>query len=94
MELGGKSPLIIFDDADLDRAADTAMMRQLLQLRPGLHQRHSRVRASHLKAAFEAKIVERVTRIRVGNPEDENTNFGPLVSFAHMESVLGYIAKG
>ena len=48
----------------------------------------------HLQAAFEAKIVERVARIRIGNPEDENTNFGPLVSFAHMESVLGYIAKG
>ena len=47
-----------------------------------------------LKEAFEAKILERVARIRVGNPEDENTNFGPLVSFAHMESVLGYIAKG
>ncbi|WP_155718126.1 aldehyde dehydrogenase family protein, partial [Pseudomonas fluorescens] len=48
----------------------------------------------HLQAAFEAKIFERVARIRIGNPEDENTNFGPLVSFAHMESVLGYIAKG
>ena len=33
-------------------------------------------------------------RIRIGNPEDENTNFGPLVSFAHMENVLGHIAKG
>eukprot|EP01132_Coremiostelium_polycephalum_P017672 gene17672-21133_t len=40
------------------------------------------------------EIAERVARIRIGNPEDENTNFGPLVSFAHMESVLGYIAKG
>jgi len=49
---------------------------------------------SALKSAFEAKILERVKRIRVGNPEDDNTNFGPLVSFAHMESVLGYIAKG
>ena len=47
-----------------------------------------------MKAEFEAKIAERVARIRVGNPEDENTNFGPLVSFQHMESVLGYIAKG
>ena len=47
-----------------------------------------------LKAAFEAKILERVQRIRIGDPEDENTNFGPLVSFAHMESVLGYIEQG
>jgi betaine-aldehyde dehydrogenase len=47
-----------------------------------------------LQAAFEAKILERVQRIRIGDPQDENTNFGPLVSFAHMDSVLGYIAKG
>lgn len=47
-----------------------------------------------LKAEFEAKILERVKRIRPGNPEDESINFGPLVSFEHMESVLGYIAKG
>jgi betaine-aldehyde dehydrogenase len=59
-----------------------------------VHQRHSRVCPRSLQAEFEAKILERVARIRIGNPEDENTNFGPLVSFAHMESVLGYIAKG
>jgi betaine-aldehyde dehydrogenase len=47
-----------------------------------------------LKTAFEAKILERVKRIRVGNPQDDATNFGPLVSFAHMENVLGYINKG
>lgn len=36
----------------------------------------------------------RVKRIRIGDPEDETTNFGPLVSFAHMENVLDYIAAG
>ncbi|TLG88179.1 betaine-aldehyde dehydrogenase [Pseudomonas edaphica] len=86
MELGGKSPLIVFEDADLDRAADIAMMVCTNGTRVFV--------PKHLQAAFEAKIVERVARIRVGNPQDENTNFGPLVSFAHMESVLGYIAKG
>ncbi len=81
MELGGKSPLIICADADLDKAADIAMMANFYI-------------PAEMKAAFEAKIAERVARIRVGNPEDENTNFGPLVSFPHMENVLGYIAKG
>ena len=94
MELGGKSPLIIFDDADLDRAADTAMMANFYSSGQVCTNGTRVFIPKHLQAAFEAKIVERVARIRVGNPEDENTNFGPLVSFAHMESVLGYIAKG
>ena len=94
MELGGKSPLIIFDDADLDRAADTAMMANFYSSGQVCTNGTRVFVPKHLQAAFEAKIVERVARIRIGNPEDENTNFGPLVSFAHMESVLGYIAKG
>ncbi|WP_028624663.1 betaine-aldehyde dehydrogenase, partial [Pseudomonas sp. Ant30-3] len=94
MELGGKSPLIIFDDADLDRAADTAMMANFYSSGQVCTNGTRVFVPSHLQAAFEAKIAERVARIRIGNPQDENTNFGPLVSFAHMESVLGYIAKG
>lgn len=94
MELGGKSPLIICDDADLDRAADTAMMANFYSSGQVCTNGTRVFVPAQLKAAFEAKIVERVARIRVGNPEDENTNFGPLVSFAHMESVLAYIEKG
>ncbi|GGU61455.1 NAD/NADP-dependent betaine aldehyde dehydrogenase [Pseudomonas laurentiana] len=94
MELGGKSPLIICADADLDRAADIAMMANFYSSGQVCTNGTRVFVPASLKAAFEAKIVERVARIRVGNPEDENTNFGPLVSFAHMENVLGYIAKG
>ena len=94
MELGGKSPLIIFNDADLDRAADTAMMANFYSSGQVCTNGTRVFIPTALKSAFEAKILERVARIRIGNPEDENTNFGPLVSFAHMESVLGYIAKG
>ena len=94
MELGGKSPLIVFEDADLDRAADIAMMANFYSSGQVCTNGTRVFVPKHLQAAFEAKIVERVARIRVGDPQDENTNFGPLVSFAHMESVLGYIAKG
>lgn len=94
MELGGKSPLIIFDDADLDRAADIAMMANFYSSGQVCTNGTRVFVPSSLKAEFEAKILERVQRIRIGDPQDENTNFGPLVSFAHMESVLGYIAKG
>lgn len=94
MELGGKSPLIIFEDADLDTAADIAMMGnyftsgQVCTNATRVFIPHSR------KKAFEEKIAERVNRIRVGAPLDPDTNFGPLVSFAHLEKVLNYIELG
>ncbi len=94
MELGGKSPLIVFEDADLDRAADIAMMANFYSSGQVCTNGTRVFVPKQLQKAFEAKILERVARIRVGDPQDENTNFGPLVSFAHMESVLGYIAKG
>ncbi|MCR8718603.1 betaine-aldehyde dehydrogenase [Pseudomonas syringae] len=94
MGLGGKSPLIVFDDADLDRAADIAMMANFYSSGQVCTNGTRVFVPNALKAEFEAKILERVKRIRPGNPEDESINFGPLVSFEHMESVLGYIAKG
>jgi betaine-aldehyde dehydrogenase len=94
MELGGKSPLIVFDDADLERAADIAVTANFFSAgqvctngtRVFVHQ--------SVIAAFEAKIVERVKRIRIGKPSDEATNFGPLASAAQLDKVLGYIESG
>ena len=94
MELGGKSPLIICADADLDKAADIAMMANFYSSGQVCTNGTRVFVPNALKAQLEAKILERVQRIRIGDPEDENTNFGPLVSFAHMENVLGHIAKG
>ena len=94
MELGGKSPLIVCADADIELAADVAMMANFYSSGQVCTNGTRVFIPAEMKAAFEAKIAERVARIRIGNPEDENTNFGPLVSFQHMESVLGYIAKG
>jgi betaine-aldehyde dehydrogenase len=94
MELGGKSPLIIFEDADLDRAADIAVMANFYSSGQVCTNGTRVFVPRMLQARFESKVLERVKRIRLGNPQDDNTNFGPLVSVAHMESVLGYIAKG
>jgi betaine-aldehyde dehydrogenase len=94
MELGGKSPLIIFEDADLDRAADIAVMANFYSSGQVCTNGTRVFIPRMLQARFEAKVLERVKRIRLGNPEDEATNFGPLVSATHMDSVLGYIAKG
>ncbi len=94
MELGGKSPLIIFEDADLDRAADIAVMANFYSSGQVCTNGTRVFIPRMLQARFESKVLERVKRIRLGNPQDDNTNFGPLVSFAHLESVLGYIDKG
>jgi betaine-aldehyde dehydrogenase len=94
MELGGKSPLIIFEDADLDRAADIAMMANFYSSGQVCTNGTRVFVPRMLQARFESKILERVKRIRLGDPQIEATNFGPLVSAAHLESVLGYIEKG
>ncbi|MDP3977840.1 MAG: betaine-aldehyde dehydrogenase [Pseudomonas sp.] len=94
MELGGKSPLIIFEDADLDRAADIAMMANFYSSGQVCTNGTRVFVPRMLQARFESKVLERVKRIRLGDPQIEATNFGPLVSFAHLESVLGYIDKG
>ena len=94
MELGGKSPLIVFEDADLDRAADIAVTANFFSAgqvctnatRVFVHQ--------SVIAAFEARVLERVQRIRVGHPADPLTNFGPLASAAQLDKVLGYIESG
>ena len=94
MELGGKSPLIIFEDADLNRAADIAVMANFFSsgqvctngTRVFIHR--------SLQARFESKVLERVKRIRLGDPLEEHTNFGPLVGFTHMDSVLEHIEAG
>ncbi|PHM33481.1 betaine-aldehyde dehydrogenase [Xenorhabdus innexi] len=94
MELGGKSPLIIFDDANLDRAADIAMMANYFSSGQVCTNGTRVFVPKALVPHFENKIMERVKRIRIGSPLDPNTNFGPLVSFPHMESVLRYIENG
>lgn len=94
MELGGKSPLIVFEDADLDRAADIALMANFYSSGQVCTNGTRVFVPRALQARFESKVLERVKRIRLGSPQDEQTNFGPLVSFAHMERVLGYIETG
>ncbi|MDI5922103.1 betaine-aldehyde dehydrogenase [Halomonas sp. LR5S13] len=94
MELGGKSPLIVFADADLDRAADAAMMANFYSSGQICTNGTRVFVEGAVKEAFEARIAERVARIRAGDPLDPSVNFGPLVSFEHQAKVLSYIALG
>ncbi|MCM5703061.1 betaine-aldehyde dehydrogenase [Larsenimonas salina] len=94
MELGGKSPLIVFADSDLDRAVDGAMMANFYSTGQVCTNGTRVFVERSIKDTFEEKLLERVKNIKAGDPLDAATNFGPLVSFEHMEKVLSYMELG
>ena len=94
-ELGGKNPVIVFDDADLDRALDAAIF-MIYSLNGERCTSSSRLLVQESIAEdFQKKLVERVNRIRVGNPLDPSTEIGPLIHKTHLDKVTSYfdIAK-
>lgn len=94
LELGGKSPNIIFDDADLNIAIDQALFGIFM----GSGQvctAGSRILVQEgIYDEFITKYVERVKHIRVGPGNDSNSEMGAIVSEKHMESILEYIRIG
>jgi len=94
MELGGKSPLIVFDDADLDSAVGAAMLGNFYSAGQ-VCSNGTRVFVQRgIRAAFLERLVARTRAIRLGDPRDPDTQMGPLVSAAQQSKVLAYIATG
>lgn len=90
-ELGGKNPVIVFDDADFDRALD-AVVFMIYSLNGQRCTSSSRLLIqSGIKEKFIAALQERVANLRVGHPLDPNTEVGPLVHTGHFEKVLSYM---
>jgi betaine-aldehyde dehydrogenase len=94
MELGGKSPLIILPDADLDNAVDGAMMANFFSTGQVCTNGTRVFVHDSMKANFEKRLLEKIKFVRMGDVFDPSTNFGPLVSKVHYEKVLGYIRHG
>ena len=93
LELGGKSPLLVFDDTPLDRAVGAAMTANFYtQGEVCTHGTRVYVQAG-LYDAFVTRLVERTEALVVGDPTDPATQVGALVSAEHMEKVLGYVAR-
>jgi betaine-aldehyde dehydrogenase len=94
LELGGKSPLIVFDDAQLENAVSGALLGNFYSAgevcsngtRVFVHRK--------IKEAFLQRLVARTSAMRIGDPLDPKTQVGSLISQAHMEKVLAYIARG
>ena len=94
MELGGKSPFVIFEDADLERALDAALF-MIFSNNGERCTAGSRILVQQsVYADFAQKFAERARRIQVGDPLDEATIIGPMVSAAHLAKVRSYIALG
>ncbi len=94
MELGGKSPFVIFADADQARALDAAIF-MIFSNNGERCTAGSRILVQRsIYADFVSRFVERAKRISVGDPLQESTIVGPMISKAHLEKVRGYIDRG
>lgn len=94
LELGGKSPLIVFEDADLDNAVSAAMLGNFYT-QGQICTNSTRVFVHEsIKDAFVEKLLARTGKLKVGDPLDPDTDVGPLISAEHMQNVLDYMEKG
>lgn len=94
MELGGKSPLIIFDDADLENAVGGAILANFYSSGQVCSNGTRVFVQKGIKEAFLARLAERLEGAVIGDPMDEATTFGPMVSENQRDIALSYIAKG
>ncbi|MCA9928972.1 MAG: 5-carboxymethyl-2-hydroxymuconate semialdehyde dehydrogenase [Anaerolineales bacterium] len=93
-ELGGKNPVIVFADADLERALDAAVFMKY-SLNGERCTSSSRLLVEQpVYDEFTAKLAERVKRIKVGNPLDPTTEIGPMIHSSHFEKVSSYVTIG
>ncbi len=94
LELGGKSPLIVFDDARLDNAVAGALLANFYSAGE-VCSNGTRVFVQRgLKEAFLERLVARTRALRIGDPTHPETQVGALISEGHLQKVLGYIARG
>ncbi|MFZ2649199.1 MAG: 5-carboxymethyl-2-hydroxymuconate semialdehyde dehydrogenase [Burkholderiaceae bacterium] len=94
MELGGKSPFIVFDDAHFERALDAAVF-MIFSNNGERCTAGSRILVQRgVYANFVQRFTERARRIVVGDPLDEATTIGPMISQAHLAKVRSYIEGG
>lgn len=94
MELGGKSPVLIFDDADLERALDAALFT-IFSLNGERCTAGSRIFIQEtVYDEFVKQFAERAKRLIVGDPQDFNTQVGAMITRQHYDKVTGYIRIG
>lgn len=94
LELGGKSPMVVFPDADLEAAAEAAVFTAFLNTGQTCTAGTRLLVHESIHAEVIARITERAGRLRVGDPLDENTDLGPVVSARQLGTIRGYVRSG
>ena len=91
-ELGGKNPVIVFDDADIERAVDAAVF-MIYSLNGERCTSSSRVLVQDsIEEEFTRRLADRARKVRVGHPLDPETELGPLIDDGHTRKVTSYFA--
>jgi len=93
LELGGKSPIIIFDDADIENAINAVLVANFYSSGQVCSNGTRVFVQDALYGEFVDRLEERTRAMRVGDPFDPATQIGPLVSREHYEKVCGYMAR-
>ncbi|BBY79809.1 aminobutyraldehyde dehydrogenase [Mycolicibacterium pulveris] len=93
LELGGKAPFVVFEDADLDAAIQGAVAAALINTGQDCTAATRAIVATALYDDFVAGVAEVMGKVVVGDPDDPDTDLGPLISPAHREKVAGMVAR-
>lgn len=94
LELGGKSPTIVFDDADLDHAVNGVLFGIFSSSGESCIAGSRLFVQRNIKEQFLERLLEKTRQLRVGDPEDARTQMGPLITSAHRETIDGYVKLG
>ena len=94
MELGGKSPMIVFDDADIENAVGGAILGNFYSSGQVCSNGTRVFVHKAIKEQFLTRLTERLGNAVIGDPMDPDTSFGPMVSERQMNIALGYVEKG
>lgn len=93
LELGGKAPFVVFDDADLDAAVHGAVAGALINSGQDCTAATRAIVAAGLYDDFVAGVADLMGKVVVGDPDDPDTDMGPLISHAHRDRVAAVVAR-
>jgi len=94
LELGGKNPMVVFADADLEDAADGVAFAISFNTGQCCVSGSRLIVERSVAAKFEALVAEKLSRVHVGDPLDEATQVGAITTEAQNKTILDYLAKG
>jgi betaine-aldehyde dehydrogenase len=94
LELGGKSPLLIFPDADLDNAVSGALLANFYSAGEVCSNATRVFVHRSIKQEFLRRLLVRVAKMKIGDPADPETQVGSLISEQHLRKVMSYIERG